>query len=85
MTRRSAAPLPASLADVDLWPLWDRVSCPVLLLRGGESDLLLKETAVTMTERVPRARLVEFPEAGHAPALMAANQIAVVKDWLLAP
>ena len=37
------------------------------------------------TERGPRARLVELPEAGHAPALMAANQIAVVKDWLLAP
>ena len=72
-------------ADVDLWPLWDRVSCPVLLLRGAESDLLLQETAITMTERGPRARLVEFPEAGHAPGLMAANQIAVVKDWLLAP
>src|SRR5215470_576684 len=71
--------------DVDLWSLWERVTCPVLLLRGGRSDLLLRETADAMTARGPRARLVEFPEAGHAPALMAAHQIAVVKDWLLAP
>ena len=73
------------LGDVDLWSLWDRVACPVMVLRGGRSDLLLRETAEAMTQRGPRARLVEFPEAGHAPALMAAHQIAVVKDWLLAP
>ena len=73
------------LADVDLWPLWDRVACPVLVLRGARSDLLLRATAETMTVRGPGARLVEFPEAGHAPALMAGHQIAVVKDWLLAP
>ena len=72
-------------ADIDLWSLWDRVTCPVLVLRGGQSDLLLAETATAMTARGPRARLVEFAEAGHAPALMAAHQIAVVHDWLLAP
>jgi pimeloyl-ACP methyl ester carboxylesterase len=57
----------------------------VLVLRGGQSDLLLRETAEAMTARGPRARLVEFAEAGHAPSLMAAHQIAVVNDWLLAP
>ena len=73
------------LRDVDLWPLWEKVTCPVLVLRGGQSDLLLRETAEAMTARGPRARLVEFAEAGHAPSLMTAHQIAVVKDWLLAP
>jgi pimeloyl-ACP methyl ester carboxylesterase len=40
--------------------------------------------AVAMIERGPRAKLIEFPGMGHAPALMADDQIAVVRDWLLA-
>lgn len=71
---------PAS--DVVLWPLWDAIKIPVLLLRGAQSDLLLPETAREMTVRGPRTRLVEFPGIGHAPALMAADQIATVVDWL---
>jgi pimeloyl-ACP methyl ester carboxylesterase len=72
----------APLADVDLWPLWDRVGCPVLILRGGQSDLLTAGIAGEMVRRKPAARLVEFPECGHAPALMAPNQIAVIRSWL---
>ncbi|MCC8999759.1 MAG: alpha/beta hydrolase, partial [Candidatus Contendobacter sp.] len=40
--------------------------------------------AVAMTERGPKAQLIEFPNMGHAPALMADDQIAIVRDWLLA-
>jgi len=72
------------LDDVDLWPLWDPIRCPVLVLRGADSDLLLPETAREMTERGPRAKLVEFAGIGHAPALMAEDQIATVRDWLFA-
>lgn len=71
------------LQDVDLWPLYDRIACPVLVLRGERSDLLTRETAAEMTRRGPRAELVELPGCGHAPALMADEQIAVVRDWLL--
>ena len=69
--------------DVDLWAIWDRIKCPVLVLRGAESDLLLRETAEEMTRRGPKARLIEFAGCGHAPALMAPEQIAAVRDWLL--
>ena len=69
--------------DVDLWTLWDAVRCPVLVLRGAESDVLLGETAEEMVRRGPRVRLVEFPGTGHAPALLAPDQIGVVRDWLL--
>ncbi|MCB1776208.1 MAG: alpha/beta hydrolase [Candidatus Competibacteraceae bacterium] len=72
------------LKDIDLWPLWDAVSCPTLVLRGEYSDILDHADAVAMTERGPRAKLIEFPGMGHAPALMADDQIAVVRDWLLA-
>jgi pimeloyl-ACP methyl ester carboxylesterase len=36
-----------------------------------------------MTRRGPKAKLVEFPGIGHAPALMAADQIAVIRDFLV--
>jgi pimeloyl-ACP methyl ester carboxylesterase len=71
------------LADLDLWALWDRIECPVLVLRGAESDLLTRSVAEEMTQRGPKAELIEFPGCGHAPALMAAEQIAAVRAWLL--
>lgn len=70
------------IADVTLWPFWDKVSCRTLVFRGAESDLLSAETALEMQERGPRARVVTFPGVGHAPALMAEEQIEVVAEWL---
>jgi pimeloyl-ACP methyl ester carboxylesterase len=37
-----------------------------------------------MTQRGPRAKLIEFPGIGHAPALMADDQIAAIRDFLCA-
>lgn len=70
-------------ADIDLWQYWDTIACPTLLLRGAQSDLLLKDTAVAMTRRGPKPRLVEFEGVGHAPALMADDQIKVVREFLM--
>lgn len=72
------------LADVNLWPVWEAVRCPVLALRGAESDVLTAADFQAMQERGPRARGVEFAGVGHAPALMAKEQIAVIRDWLAA-
>jgi pimeloyl-ACP methyl ester carboxylesterase len=69
--------------DVDLWPQWDAIACPTLVLRGAQSDLLRAADAQAMTRRGPKAKLVEFPGIGHAPALMAEDQIAVIRDFLL--
>ena len=71
------------LADVDLWQHYDAIRCPTLLLRGAQSDLLTRDTAVQMTQRGPKPGLVEFEGIGHAPALMAGDQIKVVRDFLL--
>lgn len=70
------------LSGVDLWPTYDAVTCPTLVLRGAESDLLLKKTAEEMTIRGPRADLIEFTGIGHAPWLVAEDQIAAVSDFL---
>lgn len=70
--------------DIDLWPIYDRISCPTLLLRGALSDLLTHDTAEAMTQRGPRAQLLEVAGVGHAPTLMAADQIEAVRTFLLA-
>jgi pimeloyl-ACP methyl ester carboxylesterase len=67
-----------------LWSLYDQITCPTLLLRGVDSDVLTPQTARAMTERGPRARLLEFPRVGHAPTLVDPEQVQVVVDWLLA-
>jgi pimeloyl-ACP methyl ester carboxylesterase len=71
--------------DVVLWPVWDMIRCPVLVLRGSESLLLGAEVAAEMTRRGPKARLVTVPETGHAPALLDDVQIAPIRDFLIAP
>ena len=67
-----------------LWQLYDNITAQTLLLRGQDSDLLTVSTAQAMTGRGPRARLVEFPGVGHAPTLVATDQVAAVCSFLLA-
>jgi pimeloyl-ACP methyl ester carboxylesterase len=72
------------LMDIDLNPLWDAVDCPVLLLRGEHSDILRKETASAMARTKGReVTFIEFPDVGHAPALMEEDQISKLERWLL--
>ncbi len=68
--------------DIDLWTLYDAIRCPTLVLRGESSDLLTRETARAMAERGPRAKLVEIAGVGHAPTLIHADQIAIVREFL---
>lgn len=70
--------------DLDLWPVWDAIRCPTLVLRGMESDLLSRATAHAMQERGPRAELFELPGIGHAPALQDTTQVATLARFLLA-
>jgi pimeloyl-ACP methyl ester carboxylesterase len=73
----------APLQDVDLWPVWAGIKCPLLLIRGADSDLLLAETALKMQSSRTGVELVTFADTAHAPALMDAEQIGVVRDFLL--
>ena len=77
-----AVPFRNAAAPVDLWPLWDAIRCPTLVLRGAQSDLLSAGTAQAMTERGPKARLVEFEGVGHAPMLLSPHQYAPVVEFL---
>jgi pimeloyl-ACP methyl ester carboxylesterase len=50
---------------IDLWPLWRAIACPILLVRGGDSDVLSPEIAKRMLDENPNARLAEVAGAGH--------------------
>jgi pimeloyl-ACP methyl ester carboxylesterase len=82
---KSAAPEAAAAGEALLWQGWDRITARTLLVRGADSDLLSRETAQQMTQRGPRARLVEFAGVGHAPTFVALEQAAAVREFLLSP
>ena len=69
--------------ETTLWQLYDGIQAETLVVRGALSDLLSAETAHAMTQRGPRARLAEFAGVGHAPTLIADDQVAAVRGFLL--
>lgn len=73
----------AKQGEAALWAAYDAIKCPTLVVRGAQSDLLTAETAQAMTQRGPKATLVELPGVGHAPTFLHADQIALAKEFLL--
>jgi pimeloyl-ACP methyl ester carboxylesterase len=69
--------------DLQLWHLYDAVRCPTLLIRGEHSDVVSVQTAAEMARRGPKAKVAQIPGVGHAPTLLHADQIAIVRDFLL--
>ncbi|HET7776178.1 MAG TPA: alpha/beta hydrolase [Azospira sp.] len=69
--------------DVILWPYYDAIRCPTLVIRGADSDLLPREALDEMARRGPRAWTREIPEVGHAPMFQDPAQVAVVREFLL--
>ncbi|WP_198027098.1 alpha/beta fold hydrolase [Candidatus Paracaedibacter symbiosus] len=67
--------------EANLWPFWEPIECPILILRGKNSEILTKETAMKMLEK-PHVALAEFEGVAHAPALMDDEQIMTIIQWL---
>ncbi|MEO7391510.1 MAG: alpha/beta hydrolase [Ramlibacter sp.] len=80
---RTVTEASAAQGQAALWQAYDNIKAAVLLTRGADSDVLAPETASAMTQRGPRARLVEFEGVGHAPTFVADNQIEAVASFLL--
>ncbi|HEU5321440.1 MAG TPA: alpha/beta hydrolase, partial [Methylomirabilota bacterium] len=55
----------ASRRPVDAWPLLGRIAAPTLVVRGELSPILPADMAERLRAAIPRARLVEIPEAHH--------------------
>jgi pimeloyl-ACP methyl ester carboxylesterase len=80
---QATTPEIAAQAQTLLWTAYDAIKCPTLVLRGAESDLLTAEAAQQMTQRGPRAELIEIAGVGHAPTFVHQEQIALARDFLL--
>ena len=66
-----------------LWKLYDSIRARTLVLRGADSDLLSRATADEMARRGPKPQVIEFPGVGHAPTLIAREQVEAVASFLL--
>jgi pimeloyl-ACP methyl ester carboxylesterase len=70
---------------VDLWALFGSLSrLPVLLIRGGASDVLSAATAAGMAKAHPGMSEVSLAGLGHAPTLEEPEAVAAISAFLAA-
>lgn len=69
----------------NLWSYWKRITCPILILRGTNSDFLTPELLAEMLEFQPDAQVIEFDGIGHTPMLNCPDHIDPIRDWLDRP
>jgi pimeloyl-ACP methyl ester carboxylesterase len=81
---QSVTPQAVQQGEAMLWQLYDNIEAETLLLRGAQSDLLSLQTAQAMMQRGPKATLVQFEGVGHAPTLIADEQVQAVVSFLIA-
>jgi len=68
---------------MDLWERLTCITCPTLLVRGAESDVLSPELAARVVSSLRDGRLVEVPDAGHTvPGDRPAQFVEVVRSFL---
>ncbi len=71
---------------VELWERLAHITCPTLLVRGAESDVLSPELAQRVIAALPDGRLVEVAAAGHSvPGDRPAAFVEVVRRFLASP
>lgn len=69
------------IGALDLWPFWEKLTCPILVIQGAESLLLTRDILDDMQTK-NNFDLQVFENCGHVPSLMAAEQIERVRAWL---
>lgn len=70
------------LYDIDLWYLWKKIKCPVLIVHGVKSDLLTPEIIKQMQRTHENTEVLSIKDVGHAPALVEKYQHEVIENWL---
>ena len=77
----SVNPIMAKAGEMAMWHAFKQIHIPMLIVRGGVSDLLSAATVAEMCKVNPYARSIEIPNVGHAPAFVKAEQIALAKEF----
>ncbi|MGV3458717.1 alpha/beta fold hydrolase [Sphingomonas sp.] len=76
--------VPGNEAGPDMWRAFDALADkPLLIVRGGTSDILPAAVADRMHAQVPGSELVTIPDTGHTPTLIEPEAEAAI-DRLLA-
>ena len=73
----------AVVGEIMTWKAYDAIKADMLIVRGGDSDLLSAKTVAEMCQRNPRARSIEIPGVGHAPAFITPEQVSLVREFFI--
>lgn len=65
----------------DMWVPYARIAGPILIVRGGDSDILASATASRMCTVHRMAKTVEVPGVGHAPSLTEPAALGAIKEF----
>ncbi len=68
--------------DINMWPYWDAIQCPTLVLHGAESLVLTQAICNEMVQHKPNTKIVTLPGVGHTPSLMLPQYIDIIEKWL---
>ncbi len=77
----SVNPIMAKAGEMAMWHAFKQIHVPMLIVRGGESDLLSAKTVAEMCRVNPYIRSIEIPGVGHAPAFVKSEQVALAKEF----
>ena len=77
----SVNPIMAKAGEMAMWHAFKQIHIPMLIVRGGDSDLLSAKTVAEMCKVNPHIRSIEIPGVGHAPAFVKAEQVALAKEF----
>lgn len=68
-----------------MWPQFEGLAnAPVMVIRGANSDILAADTLARMRERRPDLKVLEVADAGHAPMLVAQDELVAIAAFVAA-
>ncbi len=80
---RPPEPDPGQRRLADLWECADRVQCPVMIVRGAETDMLTPEAIQRLHRRIVGSRVSLIEEAGHpVPSDQPAHLALNIREFL---
>ncbi|NDH55147.1 MAG: alpha/beta fold hydrolase [Burkholderiaceae bacterium] len=79
----SVTPALAQAGELAMWQSFQSIECPILIVRGADSDLLSRQTVEEMCQFNSHAKSVEIANTGHAPAFVKKEQIDIARQFFL--